>query len=181
MGKVKFGKKVNKKVEELAKLLPENGEVLDLGCGMGANSIFLAERGFEVTCVDKDKDNIDYIKKNHSTINAVNKDILEFDFPDKEYDLVLAINLLHFFEFEDVKLLINKILKSLKKEGLVYLQVFSKNNPYKEFSHLFDKKELQDFFSKNKVIEIEQFSKKENHLPIGKHEHDIIKILVKKD
>lgn len=171
---------MNKKVEELVELLPKKGKVLDLGCGMGGNSVFLTKKGFDVTCVDKDEENIEYLKKNYPSINAINKDILEFDFPEREYDLVLVINLLHFFNFEDVKLLIDKIIKSLEKDGLLYLQVFSKKDPAKKFPHLFDKQELLNFFSKNKVIEIEQFSKKENHLPQGEHEHEIIKVVVKK-
>lgn len=176
----KFGEKVNRWVEELVKLLPEKGKVLDLGCGMGANSVFLAEHGFDVVCVDKDKENIDYIKKNYPNINAVNKDILGFDFPEEKYDLVLGINLLHFFKLENIKLLINKILKSLKNNGLIYLQVFSVKNPNKKFPYLFTKKELQEFFSENKILELEQFSKKENHPPSGEHEHDIIRMLVRK-
>ena len=176
----KFGEKVNRWVEELVKLLPKNSKVLDLGCGMGASSMFLSEKGFEVTCIDKDKENIEHIKKNYPEINAINRDILDFDFPEKEYDLVLAVNLLHFFNFEDVKLLIDKIIKSLKNNGLIYLQVFSKNNPYKEFPHLFDKKELEEFFAKNKILELEEFSKKESHPPRGEHEHRIIRALVRK-
>ena len=174
----KFGKKVNKKVEKLIKLLSENGKVLDLGCGMGANSIFLMKQGFEVTAVDKDINS--KLKEKHPKINFIEKDILEFDFPEQEYDLVLAINLLHFFNLEDIRLLIDKIIKSLKNNGLLYLQVFSKKDLNKKFHHLFDKQELLVFFSKNKIIEIDQFLKKENHPPTGEHEHNIIRMLVRK-
>ena len=174
----KFGRSVNKWVEELVELLPEKGKVLDLGCGMGANSVFLAKKGFEATAVDKNINS--QIKKKHPKINFIEKDILEFDFPDKEYDLVLTINLLHFFKLEDVKLLIDRILKSLKDNGLLYLQVFSKKDSGKNFPHLFEKQELLDFFSENKIIEIEQFSKKEDHPPTGEHEHNIIRMLVRK-
>lgn len=177
----KFGKNYNKKLEELVGLLPENGKVLDLGCGMGGNSAFLAERGFDVTAIDNDKENIEYIKKNYSKINAVNKDILDFDFPEQEYDLVLAINLLHFFKLEDIKLLMNKILKSLKNNGLIYLQAFSEKKPAKKFPHLFTKKELQEFFSKNKILELEEFSIRDDHPPTGEHEHWIIRGLVRKN
>lgn len=176
----KFGQKTNKKVEELVKLLPEKGRVLDLGCGMGANSGFLANQGFDVIAVDKDKENIEHIKNNYPKINAINKDILEFNFSKDKYDLILALNVLSFFDAENAKLIIKNIIGSLKENGLVYLQVFSKKDPNKKYPHLFDKKELKQFFSKNKILELKEFSKKEDHPPTGKHEHWIIRGLIKK-
>lgn len=38
---------------EFARLLPEKGLVLDLACGGGRNSVFLAERGLRVIGVDR--------------------------------------------------------------------------------------------------------------------------------
>ena len=108
----KFGQKENKKIEDLIKLLSKNGKIMNLGCGIGGNSIFLFNKGFNVTTVDGDKEVINEIKKHYSSINAINKSILDFDFPKREYDLVLAINLLHFFKSEDIKLLIKEILNS---------------------------------------------------------------------
>ena len=103
----KFGTQHNKKIEEIIDLLPQNGKVLDLGCGMGGNSIFLAEKGFKVTCIDKDKEAISHIKEQNPNINALHGDILKFNFQEKKYNLVLALNVLHFFNSKDIKLIIN--------------------------------------------------------------------------
>lgn len=176
----KFGQKVNKKVESLVDLLPKGGKVLDLGCGAGGNSIFLAEKGFDVTCTDKDKEVISIIKENYPNINAINQNILEFSFPKDEYDLILALNVLHFLNFEDIKKILSKMLKSLKENGLIYLQVFSVNNPAKKFSHLFTKEEILELFSQNKILELEELLIKDSHPPQGEHEHSIIRLLVRK-
>ena len=198
----KFGQKANKKVEELIKILPRNGKVLDLGCGKGGNSIFLMEKGFDVTCVDSDKEAIDGIKNNYPDINATNKNILEFNFREEEYDLVLALNVLNFFKLEDIKLIISNIIKSLKKNGLFYLQLFSINDPSynrfleiaekkenedtfyskktKSFTHFFSKQELSEFFLNTMVLEFDELSVKDNHPPQGEHEHSIIRMLIRK-
>jgi len=176
----KFGAKPNKRIEELIGMLPVSGRILDLGCGAGGNSIFLAEKGFNVTCVDKDDEVISAIKQNYPSINAINKSILDFDFPENEYDLVLVLNILHFLDFENVKQIISKILKSLKENGLIYIQAFSVSNPCKKFAHLFTKEDMSELFSQNTILESEEFSTKDNHLPQGEHEHSIIKALIRK-
>lgn len=176
----KFGKRHNKKIEELVELLPQSGKVLDLGCGTGGNSIFLSEKGFNVTCIDADKEAIDEIKKNYPKVNAINKNILDFDFPKNEYDLILALNVLSFFDAEDVKLIIKNIIKSLKENSLAHLQVFSTNEPNKKFKHLFTEEELKQVFSENKILELEELMIKDNHPPQGEHEHGIIRALIRK-
>jgi len=180
MAKFKFGGKVNKRIELLAKKLPKDSKVLDLGSGLGGNGIFLAEQGFKVTCLDKDKEAIEVIKKEHPEINSLNEDILEFDFPENEYDLIIARAILNFFELGDIKIIIKKIIKSLKEDGLFYLMVISDKN----FSlnqtldrHFFNK---NNFFKRNKILEIEEMTINENHPPIGEHKHKIIEMIVKK-
>lgn len=179
----KFGKGVDEKIKEIVKKLPKNGEVLDLGSGLGDNGIFLVEQGFKVTCLDKDKEVIKIIKKEHPEINALNKDILDFDFPKNKYNLVIARAVLNFFELGNVRIIINKIIKSLKENGLFYLMVISD----KDFSfskrldrHFFNKKELNEFFKENNILEIEEMIFNENHPPLGEHKHKIIKMLVEK-
>jgi len=176
----KFGLRPHKKVEELAKLLPLNGKVLDLGCGVGGNSIFLTEKGFNVTCIDTDKEVIDAIKKNYPKVNAINKNILEFKFLENEYDLILALNVLSFFDAENAELIIRNIAKSLKENGLAYLQVFSTSEPNKKFKHLFTEEELKQAFLENKILELEELIIKDNHPPQGEHEHGIIRVLIRK-
>jgi len=198
----KFGTKPNKKVEELAGILPANGNILDLGCGAGGNSIFLAEKGFSVTCVDKDSEVISVIKQNYPNISAINKSIFDFDFPENKYDLILALNVLNFFKLRDIKTIIDNTIKSLRENGLLYMQVFSINDPSynkfleiaektgeentfyskktQSFNHFFTKGEISELFSQNEILELSEFSIKDNHLPQGKHEHSIIRTLVKK-
>lgn len=176
----KFGQKPNKKVEELVKILPKNGEVLDIGCGAGGNSIFLTENGFDVTCIDNNDEVITEIKEKYPKINAINQDILNFEFNENKYDLILAINVLNFLKKDDAEMIIKNTIKSLKENGLIYVQVFSINEQCKGFNCLFAKNDFEDYFSENKILECERLDIKDNHPPLGEHEHSIIRVLVKK-
>ena len=183
MKKFKFGKGVDEKIKSLIKKLPKGSRVLDLGAGLGGNSIFLAEQGFKVTCLDKDKEVIDFIKKEYPKINALNKDILEFDFNENEYDLIIARAILHFFILENINVIMNRIIKSLKKNGLFYFIVTSVNDSnYGKIKnrHFFSKEELERIFSKNMILEMEEKELEDDHPPIGKHIHKVIKGLVRK-
>ena len=123
---------------------------------------------------------IETIKQNYPNIKAINKSILDFDFFEQEYDLILALNVLSFLNLDDIKTITENMFKSLKENGLIYLQVFSINEPSENFNHLFTKEEISELFSQNKILELEEFSIKDNHPPQGEHEHGIIRVLIKK-
>lgn len=178
----KFGQEIDKRVELLVEMLPKGGGVLDIGCGRGGNSIFLADKGFDVTCADSDKEVIEEIKKIHPQINAINQDILEFNFLEEKYDLILALNVLNFFDLENIKEIIQRIIKSLKKDGLFYMQAFSINDPL--YNKLLETREKRGgentFFKENIILQLEELTVNDNHPPTGEHKHGVINVLVKK-
>lgn len=198
----KFGEKVNKNLQDLIHILPQKGSVLDLGCGMGANSDFLQNAGFNVTCVEKDSIVIEELRKKNPKINVIESDILNFNFPTEKYDLILILNVLHFFNVAQIKQITSNMIRSLKKDGLIYMQVFSVKDPAykkmselglkidekntflkkktKSFMHFFEKNELENLFLSNKILELDEFLKQDNHPPQGEHSHSIIKMLIKK-
>ena len=161
-----------------------------------------SDLGNTVYCVDKDKEVINEIKKKCQEINVVSGNILDFGFPENEYDLILILNVLHFFRFTEVKIIIDKTIKSLRKGGLVYLEVFSTKDPsyvnfikvaqkikgegsfyskkMKSFVHYFTKEEIIKLFSGNKILEIEEKITRDNHPPIGIHKHSIFFVVVEK-
>ncbi|HLF20704.1 MAG TPA: methyltransferase domain-containing protein, partial [Bacteroidota bacterium] len=47
-------------VKKALKYLPRVGQLLDVGCGEGADTVFFAKKGFAVTALDKNKD---YLKR----------------------------------------------------------------------------------------------------------------------
>lgn len=104
-------------------------EILDLGIGQGRNSIPLAELGFNVTGVDYSTKCLEICKNNCDKLNLVHSDIRTFNIEYDKYDLIQSRFVLHFFHKDDSYEIIKNIKKNIKIDGIVYISVFSVNDP----------------------------------------------------
>jgi tellurite methyltransferase len=82
------------------------GKTLDLGCGNGRNSLYLAANGYDVTAWDKNPmsiDNIERIKAEEGIANlhTAIKDLNNLSF-DGEYDFILSTVVLMFLEAKTI-------------------------------------------------------------------------------
>lgn len=109
-------------------LLPGN-EVLDLGIGQGRNSIPLVELGYNVTGVDYSTKCLEICKNNCPKLNLIQSDIRAFPIEKNKYDLISSRCVLHFFHKDDSYKIIKNIEENLKSNGLVYISVFSLEDP----------------------------------------------------
>ena len=109
-------------------LLPGN-EVLDLGIGQGRNSIPLVELGYNVTGVDYSTKCLEICKNNCPKLNLIQSDIRAFPTEKNKYDLISSRCVLHFFHKDDTYKIIKNIKENLKSNGLVYISVFSLEDP----------------------------------------------------
>jgi tellurite methyltransferase len=91
-----FGDEPDELVVEHIELLPPQGRVLDLGCGQGRNSLWLAERRFAVDAIDPSAVSIRCVReaaeRKGLTVNAICTDFESFD-AERPYDAVLAMGL----------------------------------------------------------------------------------------
>lgn len=134
-------------------LLPQSGTALDLACGLGANAIFLAQRGLRVTALDLSSVAIDKLSKYAVThqlpIEAQRQKINALSFPESVYDVVVVSRFLD-------RTLSSAIIAALKPEGLLFYQTYTQekqvdlgpNNP--EF--LLGVNELLAMFSSLRVV-----------------------------
>lgn len=150
----------------------ESGKVkpcstLDLGCGIGAKSIYLAKRGFEVTGIDISKTAIKYAKENARKakvkIKFIAADATDLSFlGDKKFDFVLDWATLHGISRTGRKKYVSGIIKHTKKGGKLLLRCFSKRGVKRKFAHrrmgtiyLFSKGDIEKLFGKHfKILEI---------------------------
>jgi SAM-dependent methyltransferase len=181
------------------------GIALDVGAGEGRNSFFLARNGFKVEAIDKIKEGLEKCReiaeKYHLPIETKAIDIRNFEFKPNKYSLILDILALSFLKFSEIKKIIPKIKKSLKRNGIFYMVAFSTKDPafgklkfkkleidekntfylpkLKTFRHFFTKKELLKLLKDFEMLKIEE-RKVRDTSHSRNHFHHIIIVIAKK-
>ncbi|MCQ4966971.1 tellurite resistance methyltransferase TehB [Atlantibacter hermannii] len=97
------------------------GRVLDLGCGNGRNSLYLAANGFDVTAWDKNPSSIANIQRiaqaeGLTSIQSDVRDLNTLTF-DGEYDFILSTVVMMFLESATIPGLINNMQRCTKSGG----------------------------------------------------------------
>lgn len=170
------------------------GKALDIGAGEGRNSVYLAGLGFDVTSIEPTKDGSNKIieKSNQLdlNINVLNCDYLSENLNEK-YDFIIAGTSLDHMEKDYLDKAVEKLQGSLKKDGLVYIVVFTQDDPgyLKQLDnasecsdfikHYFSKNELKDYFKEFDILYYNEYIKPDNSH--GKpHVHGKAKLIARK-
>ncbi len=136
-------------VEYVEKGLIPKGKALDLCCGAGTNTIYLAQSGFEVTGIDISKTAIEIAKKKAQqakvNINLLNESFIDLPFNDEQFDFVFDMGCFHHVEVEERPKFIAGVHRVLKKGGVYMLTCFSYKNG-RGWNH-FTRQQIIDLFS----------------------------------
>ncbi len=105
-----------------ASLIQQGGRVLDLACGNGRHSIFLASLGFDVVAIDRDEQkltNFSQFKK----ITPICSDLEKRPWPlsDDKFNGIIITNYLH-------RPLLPHIVRALDKPGVLIYETFGEGN-----------------------------------------------------
>lgn len=104
-------------------------EILDLGCGIGADTLYLIERGFNVLSCDFSNEALKSIEENIPNSRTMYLDMLyKFPFEDESFSLIIADLSLHYFDNETTIHIMNEIRRILKKNGILLSRVASVND-----------------------------------------------------
>lgn len=99
--------------------LDQDASILDLGCGSGRDSKVFLEKGYDVTSVDGSNEICMFTSRflGRQVLNLQFKDI---GFVEKFNGIWACASLLH-VEKKDLKVVFEKIIKSMKAEGVLYI------------------------------------------------------------
>lgn len=97
------------------------GKALDLGCGNGRNSLYLASQGFDVTAWDKNPNSLSNLQNIRAAEGLDNLHIAEADLNslrfDGEYDFILSTVVFMFLEAKTIPGLIANMQRCTKAGG----------------------------------------------------------------
>ena len=100
-------------------LLPENAEVLDLGCGTGRDTVYLEDAGCYVTPMDGSEQMCRLAEI------YTDKEVLHMTFEEMEFEEVFdgiwaCASLLH-VEGKNMDRIMKKVVNALKPDGVIYM------------------------------------------------------------
>jgi tellurite methyltransferase len=130
------------------------GKTLDLGCGNGRNSLYLAGNGFDVTAWDKNPlsvNNLESIRQEEGLDNlrTAIKDLNTLSF-EGEYDFILSTVVLMFLEAKTIPGLIDNMQRGTKAGGYNLIVAAMDTDDYPctvGFPFAFKPRELSNYYT----------------------------------
>ncbi len=108
-----------------------NKNAIDLGCGLGQDSIWLMKNGFNVISCDFSKKALNKFKEMCPNAKVMNFDIVDgLPFEPNSVGLVNANLSLHYFNMEKTREIFDEIYEVLEKGGLFIGRMNSDKNAY---------------------------------------------------
>ena len=180
-----FSKNPHSIIAPVVKLIPDyiqSGKVLDIGTGSGAHALFLAQRGFDVTALDSDKNKLVTLEKvaeeREIKIKTEHADIRTYKFTE-DYDIILSTMTLHFLENSEVADVISMMKSHTNHGGLNVISVHTTKNEKNSRPHLFKEGELRGYYNDWEILHYKElwgipFRKKTGEKIKKKHRAELI-------
>lgn len=157
-------------------------KILDLGCGAGRHTIFLAQEGFETYATDFSEEGLNHLKKSLTykrlTATLQKADMEKQPFVDNFFDGIISFGVFYYNNLEGYKNAISETYRILKKGGralvitrttddyrygkgmelekntfLLYLEDTNEKNMT---NHFLDRDEIKELFGKFNIINVEK-------------------------
>lgn len=183
-----FSKGPTADVAEFYKLFPAGGRVLDVGCGEGRNSIFMAKLGCKVDAFDLSESGIAKAKliaeAQGVQVNFFACDLADFVFA-RDYDVILSHGVLHLPEREARSEFIRKMQEHTAVGGYNAVGIFTDRLPATPdnapYTHsLFRVGELPEFYEGWELAHHLEGTFKDTHPGDIHHEHAFERIIARR-
>lgn len=161
------------------KLLPENAEVLDLGCGSGRDTLYMEEAGFYVTALDGSEE-MCKLAEIYTDKEVLNITFDELDF-DEVFDGIWACASLIHVEDEQIDQILEKVIDALNPGGVLYMSFYHGDyEGYRSgrYIHEYTKASLKELIARHPRVDIEDIWKTDD---VRNEDKTWINIIVRKE
>ncbi len=172
---------VSKAARNLSKRLKKGDKILDLGCGSGDDSIFLAKKGFPIWGIDisrlaiKKAKSLSKLKNLHLSLG----DIDGLKFKNNFFDAVICMWVLN-SKTTSLEKSSKEIHRVLKKEGIATIgNILNIKYQNKKIERFRSKKDIINAFKNFKILEKIEFETHDKHAK-PQHKHDVLILSLKK-
>ncbi len=137
-------------IKYIEKYLKSDSKIIDIGAGTGKYSIYLSNKGYDVTAVELVKHNLRMIEKN-SSVKAYLGNALDLSkFEDNSFDITILFGpMYHLISKEDKIKALSEAKRITKKNGYIFVQYCM--NEYAVIMHGFMDQKILESFNKNKI------------------------------
>ena len=162
-------------VKRIVEIVDKPGNVIDLGCGAGRDTIFLLKNNWKVTAIDKE-DTKSIIEK-----RLTNQEIKNFKFISQSFenieleknDLVVSNFSIPFCNKEYFNEFWKKIVDSINRGGYFVGNFFGLKDSWvhiKERMIFLSRKQVEDLFNEFEIIDFQEIEK-DGKTGLGKIKH----------
>ncbi len=168
-----------------------SSKILDLGCGQGIDSLFLAKNDFSVIAIDSSDVAINQIKIKKDEFKLDNLelicgDINDFGIEKNKYQVIICRNVLNFLDKDKALKILNSLQDNIQKGSYIIIEVFTKDDPSflsdNKFASYFEEQELLNIFSGYKIFYyLENIILDPGHTGfLSPHKHGVARIIAQK-
>lgn len=128
-----------------------NPKIIDIGAGTGKYSIYLAEKGYDVTAIELVKHNLKVIEKNCKKIKTYVGNAIDLSkFNNDTFECVILFGpMYHLISKEEKIKALKEAYRITKKNGFIFIQYCM--NDYAVIMHGFIDKYIKNAFIDNKI------------------------------
>ena len=143
-------------VEKALRFLKNREPVLDVGCGEGADSVFFATNGFQVTAIDSNEIHLGRLRtfisdKGFTNISIHCGDVIDYPYRQNYYGVINCLLVGCCMKRSDFERLLIVLQQTIKRSGIIIMSLRNYLDP-----------EFTDYVSTETMIEPNTFRKRED-------------------